>query len=316
MAVPFPFNLDLMADQNMLSGNALVNDITQDWLEQTWNAQVAPSTARADGFTPYDQGQAASSSTRHDHSYGRQGIFSSPYDMSMTMQNHIPPIAPNRRTPRIQSTSMSPATRNSSKSFRPIPNLWPAKPTYTAESEPTQSPRTHFGPSLIIHLTIDHLVLPQVAIFIERIYPMIPVFSPSYLYEGIAIGKQDDSVEFSAMLLSLTALTLVHPLAPKERAEKKRRRDHAKMLLAETCRLRNTWDFGARHQFEAAMTSYFMFGALLELGETASARIRLREALSLAEMMRLNKPDGYDPNDVLDLQKRLRLFWVLAVTER
>jgi hypothetical protein len=64
------------------------------------------------------------------------------------------------------------------------------------------------------------------------------------------------------------------------------------------------------------MTSYFMFGALFELGQAEAARMRLREALSLGEIMGLHKKEGYDLNDPLEAQRRLRLFWVLTVTER
>jgi len=173
-----------------------------------------------------------------------------------------------------------------------------------------------FGPSPIVRLAIDSLILPQAAIFYKRIFPMIPVLSPAYIYEKIAIRAHHTDPEFCAMLLALTALTLIHPLAPEERAGKDGRRDHAKMLLAEACRLRDSWDFGSRHQFEAAMTSYFMFGALFELGQVAAARIRLSEALALGEIMLLHRKDAYDLGDVLDAQRKLRLYWVLTVTER
>lgn len=145
---------------------------------------------------------------------------------------------------------------------------------------------------------------------------MIPVFSPAYVYEKIAIQTHHTDPDFCAMLLALTSLTLIHPLAPEERAGKDGRREHAKMLLAEGCRLRDAWDFGSRSHFTAAMTSYFMFGALFELGQAEAARMRLREALSLGEIMGLHKKEGYDLNDPLEAQRRLRLFWVLTVTER
>ena len=189
-----------------------------------------------------------------------------------------------------------------------------AAPSFLSHRDPSVS--STFGPSPIVRLAIDSLILPQAAIFYKRIFPMIPVLSPAYIYEKIAIRAHYTDPEFCAMLLALTALTLIHPLAPEERAGKDGRRDHAKMLLAEACRLRDSWDFGSRDQFEAAMTSYFMFGALFELGQVAAARIRLSEALALGEIMSLHRKDAYDLGDVLDAQRKLRLFWVLTVTER
>jgi hypothetical protein len=238
-------------------------------------------------------------------------------------QNHLPINYNNETTTAHVNGRAAPANIASESQYErqtfeqpvPVPLVTSVTaPGFLSHTEPSVS--STFGPSPIVRLAIDSLILPQAAIFYKRIFPMIPVLSPAYIYEKIAIRAHYTNPEFCAMLLALTALTLIHPLAPEERAGKDGRRDHAKMLLAEACRLRDSWDFGSRDQFEAAMTSYFMFGALFELGQAAAARIRLSEALALGEIMSLHRKDAYDLGDVLDAQRKLRLYWVLTVTER
>jgi hypothetical protein len=322
--------------------------ISQDWLDDAWLSQLLPAQSQPVAGVNRGENQAGNggmggqpdNNNQYDDAGPGGNMFLDSTSAAFTLdprQVTCAPIVDSRweagqmfslpsGSPAIHDqdvqqpgSSMNPTLGAISsdplynqRSFDPLPGPVDVSFLRTArDSQPTT-----FGPSPIVRLAIDSLILPQLALFFKRIHPMIPVFSPAYVYEKIAIQTHHTDPDFCAMLLALTSLTLIHPLAPEERAGKDGRREHAKMLLAEGCRLRDAWDFGSRSHFTAAMTSYFMFGALFELGQAEAARMRLREALSLGEIMGLHKKEGYDLNDPLEAQRRLRLFWVLTVTER
>jgi hypothetical protein len=64
------------------------------------------------------------------------------------------------------------------------------------------------------------------------------------------------------------------------------------------------------------MAKYLMFGTLFELGHTGPARLRLRESIHLGAEMYLDKMESYTNLDAAEVKRRLRMYWVLAVTER
>ena len=322
-------------DEMVSPANPLESYISQDWLDDAWLSQLLPThNLGHDQSHPLNaQPTQTGMNTSFVHHHGTDAggtIMMDP--TAFTLDPRQVACAPiiDSRWDAAQMLDPGPSNTSDRKDHQGNPGAISSDPLYQQRSfEPFASSvdlslmrsqrdphPTTFGPSPIVRLAIDSLILPQIALFFKRIHPMIPVFSPSYVYEKIAIQTHHTDSDFCAMLLALTSLTLIHPLAPEERAGKDGRREHAKMLLAEACRLRDGWDFGTRSQFSAAMTSYFMFGALFELGQAEAARMRLREALSLGEIMKLHRKEGYDLNEPLEAQRRLKLFWVLTVTER
>ncbi|ORY29329.1 hypothetical protein BCR39DRAFT_174122 [Naematelia encephala] len=177
-----------------------------------------------------------------------------------------------------------------------------------------------FGPpddiSPMTTLTLDSLIRPQLEIFFERIYPMIPIFPASHVYSRLLDPEQLQSPTFVSLVLSMVALSLIHPLHPSELPTRPTRARQSKVLMDEVMRLRSKWDWGCRPSVEGATTSYMMFGTLFELGHAEGARLRLKEAIGLGEGMRLGDARGYVGMERDEIGRRGRLFWVLAVTER
>lgn len=99
-------------------------------------------------------------------------------------------------------------------------------------------------------------------------------------------------------------------------AEKVSRAKKAKVLLDEACRLMARWDHGSDITLEAVMAKYLMFGTLFELGHTGPARLRLKESIHLGAEMFLDKTESYSGLNPAEVKRRLRMYWVLAVTER
>jgi hypothetical protein len=163
-------------------------------------------------------------------------------------------------------------------------------------------------------LSLDSIIRPQITIFFKRIAPMIPVFSPPYI-QG-RLDRRHPDRDFIGMVLAMTALSLVHPLNVQEALQRPTRVRQARILMDEALRLRDGWQFGTTASVEAIMTSYLMFGTLYEMGHAAGAKLRLREAVSLGETLRLDDPRSYLGLDRAEALRRLKTYWVLSVTER
>ncbi|OCF42827.1 hypothetical protein I317_03304 [Kwoniella heveanensis CBS 569] len=168
--------------------------------------------------------------------------------------------------------------------------------------------------SPILTLTFDSLIRPQLEIFYERIYPMMPI----YTYQEIATRFNDPTskynVDLITMMLSMASLSLIHPLYPHEIPERHNRAKQSKLLMDEVCRLRAKWNHGCQPSIEGIMTSYCMFGALFELGQDAGARMRLKEAVSMGESMDLDTSWDTSVNGT-EIQRRFKMYWILGVTE-
>lgn len=170
--------------------------------------------------------------------------------------------------------------------------------------------------SPIFTLTMDSLIKPQLNIFFERVYPMLPIFDQETIFAGLRSTERLQDRAFVALVLSMVSLSLIHPLMPEEINFKAARVKQSKMLMDEACRLRAKWDYGCQATVEGATTSYLMFGTLFELGFAEGSRFRLQEAISTGDQLRLDCASTYLGLDKDEAQRRMRLFWVLAVTER
>lgn len=170
--------------------------------------------------------------------------------------------------------------------------------------------------SPILTLTLESLIRPQLDTFYDRIYPMMPVFPPSYLFARLADPVSLGQPDFVALILAKCAMSLIHPLLTHEMPQRPMRLRQAKILLDEACRLLAKWNYGCQVTLEAVMASYLMFGILFEMGQTAGAKLRLKEAIAMGETMELNLPTSYHNLGTAEVKRRMRMYWVLAVTER
>lgn len=91
------------------------------------------------------------------------------------------------------------------------------------------------------------------------------------------------------------------------------------LLMEETIRVRKGFDYVASPTLNSLCTSYFLFAVHHGLEMHEKAWFHLREATTLAHMVRMTEEQAYmqyDSNDSIDASRRRRLFWVLFITER
>lgn len=170
--------------------------------------------------------------------------------------------------------------------------------------------------SPLLTLTLDTLIIPQLETFFARVYPMIPIFTRSYVFDRIHNPSFQADNSFVSLIFAMCSLSVIHPLEPNEMAQRPNRVKQAKVFMDESCKLRAKWDYGSPPSSEGVMTSYLMFGTLFELGFGDMAKMRLREAISMGEVLRLNDARSYQFLERDEASRRLRMFWVLAITER
>ncbi|KAK4157532.1 maltose fermentation regulatory protein MAL33 [Chaetomidium leptoderma] len=91
------------------------------------------------------------------------------------------------------------------------------------------------------------------------------------------------------------------------------------LLMEETIRVRKGYDYVASPTVNSLCTSYFLFSIHHGLEMHDKAWFHLREASTLAHMVRMNEEQAYlqyDSNDSIDASRRRRLYWLLFVCER
>ena len=67
---------------------------------------------------------------------------------------------------------------------------------------------------------------------------------------------------------------------------------------------------------EAVIASFFMFATLYGLDHPKAAWLRLKEAVECGQLIGLHRPDKYNNLSIEERSQPLRLFLILAVTER
>jgi len=80
--------------------------------------------------------------------------------------------------------------------------------------------------------------------------------------------------------------------------------------------MRNDPDFGDDPSLELTLASFFLFACLYGTQKNNAAWFRLQEAVTLGTMLGLGDPSSYTNLKQEEVERRLRTFWVLSVTER
>lgn len=167
-----------------------------------------------------------------------------------------------------------------------------------------------------LSLLAETLFRPQITSYFDRINPMMPVLERSDILSRLNDPEWLSARDNLALVLVTTGLALVHPFTAEEKSRKADREKQALMLLDRACRLVAAWDYGCAGTVEKTLTSFVSFGILHELGHGGGARLRLRDAISMAESMGLNLRSSYQGLEPWEARRRLRLFYILALTER
>ena len=127
--------------------------------------------------------------------------------------------------------------------------------------------------------------------------------------------KHQTNPNFGTMLLALCAFVLIQPILLEERGSIASRTAQARVFMDEAVKLRNS-SLGQDPCLDSILTSFFLFACQFGLGQDNAAWFRLKEAMVLGELLDLGNPRSYSDLDSEERERRIRTYWILAITER
>ncbi|KAK2605706.1 hypothetical protein N8I77_008528 [Diaporthe amygdali] len=164
----------------------------------------------------------------------------------------------------------------------------------------------------------DENLIRWLDIYFERLYPTLPILKRSSVFARLLAQEHRTNPDFGAMLLSLSAFGLIQPVRVSEQqsASSSSRQQMVDLLLMEAVRMRTVVDFGQSPTMDMIFTSVFLFACLFQKGQHNAAWLRMREAVELGCIFGLDKFDCYLNCSPEQKQQRLRVYYLLSVTER
>lgn len=162
----------------------------------------------------------------------------------------------------------------------------------------------------------EETLLPWIDVYFKRLHPTVPILNRTTLYQEMLMRKHHQDKQYGAMLLSLCAFAMSQPIQIHERASAPSRAVQADMLMEECVKMRVAADFGEDPSIEMVLTSFFLFACLFQNTKHNAARLRLREAVDLAQTLGLHLPTSYEGLGAEKREQWLRSYLVLSVTER
>lgn len=191
----------------------------------------------------------------------------------------------------------------------PIPHASPASSSNVLSSVPTSG-----WPAVIT----DENLIRWLDIYFERLYPTLPILKRSSVFARLLAQEHRTNPDFGSMLLSLSAFGLIQPVRVSEQqsTSSSSRQQMVDLLLMEAVRMRTVVDFGQSPTLDMIFTSVFLFACLFQKGQHNAAWLRMREAVELGCIFGLDKFDCYLNCSPEQKQQRLRVYYLLSVTER
>lgn len=165
-------------------------------------------------------------------------------------------------------------------------------------------------------LLADSILIPAIASFFERLHPIMPIFTRSWILDRIDKDEHRSQPSLAAMLLALSSLAKIQPVKAADRISRSQRNEQAKSLLEQSVKLRANAFLGRTHSLDEVLASFYSFATLFGMQEHDAATFRLREAITLAQLMKLNVHESYMFLDHGEQERRLRTYWLLCITER
>ncbi|KAK9893338.1 hypothetical protein P389DRAFT_19874 [Cystobasidium minutum MCA 4210] len=198
-------------------------------------------------------------------------------------------------------------------------NTLPSDRKETAQTESVQQnyahSQDHNKPSEIDWLADSHLI-PAIATFFERLHPILPIFTRSWILDRIDKDEHRSRPSFAAMLLALSSLVKIQPVKAVDRVSRSQRNSQARALLEQSVRVRASVLMGQSQSLDEVLASFYSFATLFGMQEHDAATFRLRESVILAQLMKLNLHESYMFLDPKEQERRLRTYWLLCITER
>lgn len=166
------------------------------------------------------------------------------------------------------------------------------------------------------------LITTCVEYYFTHLYPTQPILHRQKV--GETIGLMEVDLEAYCLVVSLCAYMLIQPNIQSNELLSPGGIDHQPQpalllgptLLQEAIRVRKAIDYSENPTVRSIITSFFLFGSFFCLDKQNTAWYHLREATTLAHILRLHEEAHYQTPDIIENTRRRRLYWLLFITER
>ncbi|KAK9244376.1 hypothetical protein V1506DRAFT_578693 [Lipomyces tetrasporus] len=192
---------------------------------------------------------------------------------------------------------------------------------FSADSGPQVIDEEHYlAPVVPKKVNVDSSTMDSlVRTYIWRMSKYYPLVDTASLLERLRARENTKNLEFGALVFSICAFVLLQPVFKRNVSQDKttlHERSHlAQTLMDEAIAMRNMDpSFMEKPSIDSILTSFFLFACLLNRQLPHAAWLRLREAVTLAEIMEMQSLDNVTIT-VEEREKRAILYRMLAVTE-
>ena len=159
-----------------------------------------------------------------------------------------------------------------------------------------------------------HLIPTCLDLFMEHIYPIMPLIYMPTLQESI---KRPLDMSEKNLVYSLCALTSTHMIGKSIIAPGSSSWEETGRFFLEECiSVRQSYDFVEDKTLSAIISSYFVSTAFFELNQSRKSWYYLREALTMGQDLGFHDEASYIGLTPAETLCRRRTFWILYVTER
>ncbi|KAH8600915.1 hypothetical protein B0O99DRAFT_293453 [Bisporella sp. PMI_857] len=179
-----------------------------------------------------------------------------------------------------------------------------------------EEPRSIFTSEQFMPTTASyfHLIPTCIDLFMEHIYPIMPLIYMPALRESI---KRQLDVSEKNLVYSLCALTSTHMIGKSISAPGPQSWETAGRFFLDQCILvRQSYDFVEDKTLSAVISCYFLSTAFFELNQSRKSWYYLREALTMGQDLGFHDEKTYIGLSPAEELCRRRTFWILYVTER
>lgn len=157
--------------------------------------------------------------------------------------------------------------------------------------------------------------------FFTKMYPTMPILYKDQVRN--AVGEMGHSVESYCLITSFLGFMLIQPgIVLKtghlmdQPAGSVTNPKMGSVLMEEAIRVRKNYDYVENPTVNTVITSFFLFGCAFSLNKHNTSWFHLREATALAQILGMQDENTYMFDNVVEMSRKRRLFWLLFVTER
>lgn len=160
----------------------------------------------------------------------------------------------------------------------------------------------------------QYLVPQCIELYYEHIYPIMPLVYMPDIHRIVA--RQMTNPERN-LIYALCALTCLHMSGKSIRARGPESWEAAGRFFIDDCiSVRQSYDFFEDQSLYAVISSFWLSTSFFEINQSRKSWVYLREALTLALDLGLDDDSTYVGLSPEKKLCRLRVFWILFVTER